>query len=77
MTWLTNEKSAIKADMACRGHVPHVTYADSFAFCCNALICSDQRSPDSRKFRRDGSFNSSTDRAVDGSEMFACVKSLP
>ncbi len=37
---------------------------------------SNWRSPDSCKFRHGGSYNSSTDWAIDGSEMVAGVKSL-
>ena len=74
--WLTNEKRVIKADTACWGCEPHVTCVGSCAFCCNAFMHSNQQSPDSRKFRRDGNFISSNDWAVDGSDMVAGVKSL-
>ncbi len=76
--WLTNEKSVIKADMDLFILVPHATCAGLCDYCCNALMHSDQRSPNSRKFRRGGSFNSSTDWGINGSDIVAVVViSLP
>ncbi len=77
VTLLTNEKSVIKADTDLFVLVPHATCAGLCAFYCNALTRSNQRSPNSHKFRRGGSFNSSTDWAIDGSEIITVVVSLP
>ncbi len=45
VTWLTNEKSGIKADTDLFVLVPHATCAGLCAFDCNALMHSNQRSP--------------------------------
>ncbi len=77
MTWLTNEKRDIKADIDHFVLVPHAPCAGLCAFCCNALTHSNQRSPDSRKIRCGVSFNSSIDLAIDGSVIAAVVITLP
>jgi hypothetical protein len=54
--------------------VPHATYAGSCAFWCNALMCSDQRSPDLHKSRYSGSFNSLGDTRIQaGTKKLALV----
>ncbi len=81
MIWNSNMadkwEESVKADTDLLVLVPHAACAGLCAFCCNTLMRSDQRSPDSHKFSCGGSFNSSTDWAINGSEMVAGVNSLP